>query len=99
VKGFAKVFEGQVIDLTDLEQLIELSQTKVIGYGIVYAKKYMDNKTPLGEVVEYVFKDIAKNGLDVISDKISGHFASFRKLELLFAINRLRGLEIIQKNL
>jgi predicted ABC-class ATPase len=61
-------FGKQVIDLTDLEQLIELSQTKALGYAI-----------------------------DVISDRISGHFAIFRAFELAFAVNRLRSLQVIQK--
>jgi predicted ABC-class ATPase len=90
-------FGKQVIDLTDLEQLIELSQTKAIGYAIEYAKKYIDKRTPLREVVHRVIKDIDENGIDVISDKISGHFARFRGLELAFTLNRLRGFNVIQK--
>ena len=90
-------FGNNVIDLTDVEQLIELSQTKALGYAIEYAKKYMNNKTTLCEVVERVITDIEEKGLDVISDKISGHFARFRSFELIFAINRLRSLDVIQK--
>jgi len=90
-------FGKYVIDLTDLEQLMELSQTKALGYAIEYAKKYMNNKATLREVVERVVTDIEENGLDVISDKISGHFAWFRDLELAFAINRLRGFDVIQR--
>ena len=85
-----------VVDLTDLEQLMELSQTKALGYAIEYAKKYMDENRTLREVVEHVETDIAQYGLDVISDKISGHFACFRSLELAFALNRLRGFNVIQ---
>ena len=91
-------FGKQVIDLTDLEQLIDLSQTKALGYAIEYAKKYMNNKISLREVVEHVVKDIEENGLDIISDRISGHFAWFRALELAFAINRLRGFDVLQKS-
>jgi predicted ABC-class ATPase len=90
-------FGKQVIDLTDLEQLIELSQTKALGYAIEYAKKYLDRKTSLREVVQRVIKDIDENGIDVISTKISGHFAWFRGLELAFTLNRLRGFDVIQK--
>jgi len=92
-------FGKQVIDLTDLEQLIELSQTKALGFAIEYAKKYVDKKTPLREVVHRVIKDIDENGIDVISDKISGHFAWFRKFELAFTFNRLRGFDVIQKDM
>ena len=90
-------FGKQVIDLTDLEQLLELSQTIALGFAIEYAKKYIDKKIPLREVVHRVIKDIDENGIDVISNKISGHFAWFRGLELAFILNRLRGFNVIQK--
>ena len=86
-------FGRQEIDLTDLEQLMELSQTKALGYAIDYAKQYMDGKAALRQVVEHVQHDIETNGLDILSDRISGHFASFRAMELAFAINRLRGFK------
>jgi len=90
-------FGKQTIDLTDLEQLIELSQTKAISFALNYAKKYMNQTTSLREVILKVMDDIEKMGLDVLSDKISGNFAWFRGLELAFTINRLRGMDIIQK--
>ena len=90
-------FGKNIIDLTDVEQLLEVSQTKALGFAIVYAKKYMDEKSTLREVIERVEKDIELNGLDIISDKLSGHFAWFRTFELAFAINRLRNLDVIQK--
>lgn len=60
-----------------------------------YAKTYMNGKTPLPEIVRRVIKDIGETGLDVISRRISGHFAWFRGIELAFAFNRLRGVEMI----
>jgi predicted ABC-class ATPase len=86
-------FGKEEIDLTDLEQLMELSQTKAMGYAIDYAKQYMDGKATIRQVVEHVQSDIETNGLDILTDRISGHFASFRALELAFAINRLRGFK------
>ncbi len=90
-------FGKQLLDLTDLEQLMELSQTKAVGYAMSYAKKYMNNKLSLREIVERVIKDIDEYGLDIISDRISGHFARFRSLELGFALNRLGGFDVVQK--
>lgn len=92
-------FGNNIIDLTDVEQLMELSQTKALGYAIEYAKKYMNNKMTLREVTERVIKDIEEKGLDVLSDKLSGHFAMFRRFELIFAINRLRSFDVMQKEL
>jgi predicted ABC-class ATPase len=88
------IYGKQEIDLTDLEQLMELSQTKAIGYAMEHAKTYMNGKTPLPEIVRRVIEDIEETGLDVISRRISGHFAWFRGIELAFAFNRLRGLEM-----
>jgi predicted ABC-class ATPase len=98
-KGLHRVnFGKSVIDLTDVEQLIELSQTKVLGYALEYAKQYMDKNTLLSDVVQRVMLDIEEHGIDVISEKISGHFAWFRELELAFALNRLRGFDVLPKD-
>lgn len=91
------LFGKQIMDLTDLEQLIELSQTKALGFAMEYAKKFMDQTMTLREIVETVARDMDARGLDVLSERLSGHFALFRPLELAFALNRLRGLEMVQK--
>lgn len=87
-------FGKEIIDLTDLEQLTELSQTKALGYALVYAKKYMDGKMSLCDVARRVINDINDQGMDVLSDRISGHFAIFRWLELAFVFNRMRGADL-----
>ena len=92
-------FGDDIVDLTDVEQLVEISQTKAIGYAIEYAKKHMDNTMTLNEVVKCVLSDVEDKGLDIISDNISGHFSCFRDFELAFAINRLKGLEVVQQEL
>jgi len=92
-------FGDYAIDLIDLEQLIELSQTKALGYAMVHAKKYMDGKKTLREITERVIQDINDNGMDIISDRISGHFAMFRSLELAFTLNRLRSFNVSQKDI
>jgi len=84
------------IDLTDLEQLIELSQTKAIAYSMLYARKYMDGKRTLKQVIDLVMTDLKENGLDILSEKISGHFAQFRSFELAFALNRMRSFDVKQ---
>jgi len=84
------------IDLTDLEQLIELSQTKAIGYAMLYARQYMDGTGTMKQVIDRVMADIEENGLDILSEKISGHFAQFRAFELAFAMNRMRSFSVDQ---
>ncbi len=90
-------FGESIIDLTDLEQLIELSQTKALGYALEYARKYMDKKSSLKEIMDRVMKEIDTHGLDVLSDQISGYFAEFRPFELAFTLNRLRGFDVVQR--
>lgn len=92
-------FGKQVLDLTDLEQLLELSQTKALGFAMEYAKNYMNGEMSLRDVVNHIAEDIDEFGIDVISDKISGHFARFRAFELAFALNRLRGFQVKQKGI
>lgn len=89
-------FGKEVIDLTDVEQLIDLSQTKAIGQALIYSRKYMDGKRNLREVAEMVSEDMDKYGLDVISERTSGHLARFRSIELVCALNRLRGFKVMQ---
>ena len=96
-ENYRFVFGGRTVDLTDVEQIVELTQTKTIAQALDYAKQYMDNQTSLREIVERVIRDIEEKGLDVLSDRISGHHAQFRSFELAFALNRLRGFEVIQQ--
>lgn len=94
---FRLVFGKSTVDLTDLEQLVELSQTKAIGFAIEYARRYMDGNATLREIVIKVNDDIDQHGLDILSDRISGNFARFRSFELAFALNRLRGFDVSQR--
>ena len=92
-------FGKQIVDLTDLEQLMELSQTKALGFAMEYAKKYISKETALRELVQLVQEDMQEKGMDVLSHKVSGHFAWFSGLELALALNRLRGFEVRQKTI
>ncbi|RKY30978.1 MAG: ATPase [Candidatus Omnitrophota bacterium] len=94
---YSIVFGKTTIDLSCVEQLVDVSQTKAIGDAIFYLKKYIDGKRTLREVVEMVMDDIERYGLDILSKFPVGDYASFRKFELIAAINRLRTLKVIQK--
>lgn len=97
-KGLRSIHYGrQKIDLHAVEQLVDICQTAAIGDAIEYARRYMDGKRTLREITSLVMMDIARDGLDVISTRISGGYAEFRKIELAAAINRLRTLEVEQK--
>ena len=91
-------FGRSTIELDAVEQLVDVSQTRAIGDTLNYAKRYMDGRRTLAEILDCVSTDIEKKGLDIISPYPVGYFASFRRLELAAAINRLRTLEVKQKH-
>ena len=91
------VFGKHLIDLGAIEQLVDVNQTRAIGDAIQYARKYMDGKRTLAEIIAMVLRDIEKRGLDVLSSRPAGDYALFRSLELGAAINRLRTLEVVQR--
>jgi len=92
------LFGRQLIDLSAVEQLVDINQTHAIASAIYYAKKYMDGKRTLREVIDLVMDDIRKKGLDVLSSKPLGDYAIFRKFELASAMNRLRSFSVRQKD-
>ena len=90
------VFGKTQIDLNDMEQLVELSQTKTIGYAIDYARKYINGKSTLKETVDQVIDDMNQNGLDILTSRKSGELAWFRGIELASTLNRLREFKVTQ---
>ncbi|MEF8811036.1 MAG: P-loop domain-containing protein, partial [Bacteroidales bacterium] len=84
------------IDLSSVEQLIDSSQTTAIGEAMVYAKKYMDGKRTIYEILNLIDQCIEEKGLTAIGNPKSGNYAWFRRFELACALNRLRSLKIQQ---
>lgn len=81
------------IDLSAVEQLVEVGQVRAIGAALVYAQThYMADGVPLATVIERVLADVSQHSLDALSDWPTGDLAEFRGLELAAAINRLRGV-------
>lgn len=97
-QGKEKILFGkEEIDLSSIEQIVDKGQVKGIADAIFYSKKYIDAEKTLREVIEKVTDDINSNGLEILSEKINGEYAFFRKIELASAINRLRSLKVKQK--
>ena len=88
------LFGKSTIDISDVEQIVHLSQTRGLAHAIHYAVQYMDGKHTLRQVVDRVIKDIDDNSLDTHSPYITGDIARFRALELAAAINRIRTLKV-----
>ncbi len=97
-KGLYQIqYGGQNILLSEVEQLIDVSQTRAIGDAIFYIFKfYMNEDLTLKQIIDRVMKDIDDQGLDVLSS-FKGHpgeYAEFRPFELAAAVNRLRSMHI-----
>ncbi len=93
-------FGANTIDLRGVEQLVELSQTRAVGYAIhLAATRFMDGKATLREVVEQLEQVVDREGLDSLDpfrrgDTHPGNFARPRPCEIAAAINRLRSVRM-----
>lgn len=94
----AILFGRETILLGAVEQLVDTSQTRAIAEAIHYAaRRYVDGRRSLPQVLEKVMADIEQEGLEVISPfrgQHPGDLARPRIFELAAAINRLRSLRI-----
>ncbi len=90
-------FGREDIDLSGIEQIVSMSQTRAIGDAVNYSRRYMGGRKTLGEITALVESDINTRGLDILSPWPVGNYAGFRKLELAAAINRLRTLKVKQE--
>ena len=79
------------IDLSQVEQLIDIGQTRAIGSMIhLYAQRYAKPGDTLIQGLQQLMSDVNKNGLDIISSYKVGNLALPRLYELAAAINRIR---------
>ncbi|NEP52980.1 MAG: ATPase, partial [Moorea sp. SIO3C2] len=89
-------FGAENIDLSAVEQIVEVGQLRAISKALVYAKeKYIDERLTLSEILALVMKDIEEEGLDVLTLFPEGDLVQFRRLELAAALNRLRTLSVL----
>ncbi|MDP8246547.1 MAG: ABC-ATPase domain-containing protein [Candidatus Tritonobacter lacicola] len=87
-------FGHSFIYLQQVEQIVDISQTKAIGDAIYYCKrKYIDGKRTMSEIAEAVEKDFNEKGLDILSPHVRGDYAMPRRFEIAAALNRLRTLK------
>lgn len=84
------IFGTQAIDLSGVEQIVELGQLRAIAAAIVYAQQYLDGKRTLAEILDQIVTDIQEKGLDLLTPFPQGDLVMFRRFELAAAINRLQ---------
>lgn len=80
------------IELRFVEQLVDRSQTRAIGYAIHLAtQRFMDGKTPLADVLDRLEEFFDRSGLDVLDpfrrgERHPGAFARPCRYEIAAAI-------------
>jgi predicted ABC-class ATPase len=90
-------FGQSMIDLTDVEQIVELSQTKAIAEAIQRCAELTDESLPLRELVGRCMSIIDEKGLDGLSSRTSGNLSRFRDIELALALNRSEFLRMEER--
>jgi len=93
------VFGREMIDLSQVEQIVDTSQTRAVGRAIYHATRYMDGRRTVQDVVGAVLRDIEKGSLDILHEHPAGDLAVFRAHDLAAAINRLRTLRVRSSDL
>ncbi len=96
VRNLAELVFGEaVIDLSHIEQLVEVGQLQAIAAALIYAKdRYLNGKRTLSETINYIHADWETDGLDILTPFPDGNLVEFRPLELAAALNRLRSLSV-----
>lgn len=82
----------------DIEQLVEISQTRAIAWAIYKASERITGELTIKELIDKIMEDINNKGIEYLTPEITGDLSIFRHHELAAVINRARGLKIIQKS-
>jgi predicted ABC-class ATPase len=97
-KGRSTILFGRTaIDLSAVEQLVSISQTRAIGDALVLARKrFMDGERTVSEILDALEGELDSSGLDALSRFPTGSYARPRRQEIAQALNRLRTLAVRQ---
>jgi predicted ABC-class ATPase len=89
------VFGSEAVDLSAVEQLVELGQLRAIGAALtVIQENYLRDQRTLVEIVDQLMGELAIEGLDHLSPNALGDLAAFRRFELAAVLCRLRSLGV-----
>ena len=94
------LFGEDLIDLRNVEQLVDMSQTRAIGHGVFLATRFMDGRRSLREIISSLDELWDEQGLDVLDPYFRkghhpGNYARPRRFEVAAAINRMRRLRVL----
>jgi predicted ABC-class ATPase len=89
------VFGAETIDLTAVEQIVEVNQLRAIGAALTYIQQhYLDGRYSLKTILEYVMADLQSGSPDILTAFPQGDLAMFRPNELAAVLNRMRSLKV-----
>lgn len=96
-KGLSTIlFGAHAIDLSHVEGIADISQTRAIGDALLYLRENcLDGKRTLAEALAVLERDLDKKGMDILSPYRRGDYALPRMLEVAAALNRLRTLRCV----
>jgi predicted ABC-class ATPase len=100
-KGLKTILFGKTaIDLSQVSQVVDESQTHAIGDLIHYcATHYFKGAMPLAEGLRRAMADVHEKGLDIFAPYKRGDYARPRHFEIAAAVNRMRTLKVKRGNL
>jgi predicted ABC-class ATPase len=88
-------FGRDKIDLSSVEQLADVDQTRTIGRILYYAKtRYMEEVRSIREILDALDQDLSSEGLETLTRTLQGDLARPRRYEIAAALNRLPSLRI-----
>ncbi len=93
------LFGRENIDLSQVEQLVDESQTRALAAVLKTLNRRMGPDTSLRRVVEELLQEVYGHSLDILSpsgQRPVGDLALPRKEEICAAINRLRTLQVMK---
>jgi predicted ABC-class ATPase len=91
------VFGSEAIDLSAVEQMVEIGQLRAIGAAIAYLQQhYINGRHTLAAIIKFVQADLDRAGWDILTAYPQGDLVEFRAFELAAALNRLRSLRIAE---
>jgi predicted ABC-class ATPase len=89
------LYGTQEVDLSAVEQIVELAQTRAMAEALAWAHGHAVNgERDLVAVLDRIMVAIHKGGLDAVQSRPTGDLAEFRVFELAAFLNRLRSFDV-----
>jgi hypothetical protein len=83
------------IDISQVEQIVDASQTRYIADGLQHAYHHLANgRLTVRELVEHIEAVVKMQGIEALQSHLAGDRAWARPLEVAAALNRLRTLRV-----